>query len=71
MEARQLKLRTQRFALDIIQLTESLPNKPSGWVLGKTATSFRHICGSQLQGGMQGQIKSGFSFEDNNCRRGS
>ena len=33
--AEQLRRRTKRFALRIMKMTESLPNNPQGWVLGK------------------------------------
>jgi four helix bundle protein len=33
--AEQLRNRTKRFALRIMKMTESLPNNPEGWVLGK------------------------------------
>jgi four helix bundle protein len=52
LTSKELQERTKRFALQIIKLTASLPNKPEGWVIGKqiirsgtsVASNYRAVC---------------------------
>lgn len=51
-EPEQLKLRTKKFAIEVIRLVRGLPNRPEAWVIGKhllrsgtsVAANYRAAC---------------------------
>lgn len=51
-EPEQLKLRTKKFAIEVIRLVQGLPNRPEAWVIGKqllrsgtsVAANYRAAC---------------------------
>lgn len=57
---RNLKERTQAFALRIIRLTRSLPNTPEGWVLGKQVLRSGTSVGANYRSCQRGKSKADF-----------
>lgn len=60
MKPRDLKERTQAFALRIIQMTRALPNIPEGWVLGKQVLRSGTSVGANYRSCQRGKSKADF-----------
>lgn len=57
---KNLKERTQEFALQIIRLTHILPNSPEGWVLGKQVLRSGTSVGANYRSCQRGKSKADF-----------
>lgn len=57
---KDLKERTQEFALRIIRLTRALPNSPEGWVLGKQVLRSGTAVGANYRSCQRGKSKADF-----------
>lgn len=60
VKPRDLKERTQAFALRIIQMTRALPNAPEGWVLGKQVLRSGTSVGANYRSCQRGKSKADF-----------
>jgi four helix bundle protein len=60
MMPRDLKERTQEFALRVIRMTRALPNTPEGWVLGKQVLRSGTGVGSNYRSCQRGKSKPDF-----------
>ncbi len=60
MTPRDLKERTQAFALRIIRLTRALPNSPEGWVFGKQVLRSGTSVGANYRSCQRGKSKPDF-----------
>lgn len=58
---KDLKARTQEFALRIIRLTRALPNSPEGWVLGKQVLRSGTAVGANYRSCQRGKSKADFT----------
>lgn len=60
MMPRDLKDRTQNFALRVIRLTRALPNSQEGWVLGKQVLRSGTSVGANYRSCQRGKSKADF-----------
>jgi len=60
MSPRDLKERTQQFALRVIRLTRALPNTPEAWVLGKPVLRSATSVGANYRSCQRGKSKADF-----------
>jgi hypothetical protein len=56
VDANELRTRTKRFALDVIDLFQTLPERGVGYAIGRQLLNCGTLVDGQLQGGMQGEI---------------
>jgi four helix bundle protein len=60
MNTRDLKQRTQEFALHVIRLSRALPNSPEGWVLGRQVLRSGTAVGANYRSCQRGKSKADF-----------
>jgi four helix bundle protein len=68
MDTKELLARTRRFALDVIFLSDQLPNKPSGWVLGKQILGSGTSVGSNYHEAQRSRSRAEFSSKIQICQ---
>jgi len=69
MNTQEMLARTRRYALDVIALSDLLPNKPSGWVLGKQVLRSGTSVGSNYHEAQRSRTRTEFNSKIHICQQ--
>ena len=69
MNTEEMLARTRRYALDVIALSDLLPNKPSGWVLGKQVLRSGTSVGANYHEAQRSQTRNEFNSKIHLCQQ--